>query len=83
MVLIVLYVVVAFESEGNATVKCYGATMQIEPLLQQYLRVEQLVLLFLKTTFWNFYVWHSRKEEGLNRVPFITLTFSFYYPVVF
>ena len=54
MVLIVLYVLVAFESEGNATVKCYGATMQIEPLLQQYLRVEQLVFIIFENDILEF-----------------------------
>ena len=54
MVLIVLYVVVAFESEGNATVKCYGATMQLEPPLQQYLRVEQLVFIIFQNNILEF-----------------------------
>lgn len=54
MVLIVLYIVVAFESEGNATVKCYGVTMQIEPLLQQYLRVEQLVFIIFENDILEF-----------------------------
>lgn len=54
MVLIVLYVVVAFESEGNGTVKCYGGTMQIEPLLQQYLRVEQLVFIIFENDILEF-----------------------------
>lgn len=56
MVLIVLYVVVAFESEGNATVKCYGATMQIEQqqYLQQYLRVEQLVFIIFENDILEF-----------------------------
>lgn len=54
MVLVVLYVVAAFESEGNATVKCYGAPMQIEPLLQQYLRVEQLVFIIFENDILEF-----------------------------
>lgn len=56
MVLIVLYVVVASESEGNATVKCYGATMQIEQqqYLQQYLRVEQLVFIIFENDILEF-----------------------------